>query len=192
MRVSISSGHTANTGAQAHDGTDEWSHNERLRRLVVKELEQRGHVVKTHYRAINKSYYSAMKKLAAEIKIFRADVCLELHFNSASPKAHGYEFLYYRGSKKGKLLALCLSSTFGDMFAGSIQPRRGTGILPRGRVNRGSAYLRLTPCPAVIYEPGFASNPKEWGILKATLYGQAIAIADGLESYCHEEKCSGY
>lgn len=188
MRIAISSGHNANTGAQAHDGTDEWTHNEVLRKLLVTELERRGHTVKSLLRDRKAGYGWAMKKLGAEMKAFRADACLELHFNSAGPTAHGFEMLHYKGSRWGETLASCLATSFGEIFSGQIRARHDTGLLARTRYNRGSAYLRYTPCPAVIYEPGFASNPNEWALLKESLHAQAIALADGFDDFSKEMK----
>lgn len=183
MRIAISSGHNKGTGARACDGTDEWSHNERLRPLIVKELEALGHTVQSFERDSSKRYGSAMRKLAKQIKQFEADVCVELHFNVASPSAHGYEFLYYKPSKGGVHLARCLSKEYQTATGGKFTPRRGNGILPRGRWDRGSTYLRVTPCPAIIAEMGFASNPSEWRQMKASLAQQAKGIAYGLHRY---------
>jgi len=162
-----------------------------LRVLLVEELEFQGHTVKSHFRDIKQGYTGAMRKLANEIKAFRADVCLELHFNSASPKAHGFEFLYYKGSRMGKKLANLLSVWYSAKDE-SFHPfksklpfskRRGTGTLARGRFSRGSTYLRITPCPAIIVETHFGSNIKDHNNAIVTQRQQAKAIARALTEY---------
>ena len=184
--IAISSGHNRNTGARAVDGTDEWTHNEKLRTLLSAELIRKGFNVLNLERDSELGYSTAMCKLARQMKVAGADLCLELHFNSATPAAHGYEFLYYASSKGGKSLAKYLSSEYSKATDNAFTARRGTGILPRGRFSRGSTYLRVTPCPAIIVETGFASNAQEWRKLKNTLGEQAEGIANGVERFLNE------
>lgn len=184
--IAISSGHNHNTGARAVDGTDEWTHNEKLRTIITRKLKERGLNVLHLERNRSMGYSMAMKSLAHEMRVGGADLCLELHFNSASPAAHGFEFLHYETSKGGARLAQNLSDEYYAATEGAFTPRRGTGTLPRGKSERGSTYLRVTPCPAIIVETGFASNPREWAKLRSTLEEQAEGIVNGIERFLNE------
>lgn len=143
-------------------------------RAMVPLLEEAGHVVHVLERDGRLGYTAAMRKLAAEMRGLGADVALELHFNAADAGAHGFEFLHWWGSADGMRLARCLAEEHGAAFPGvSARGRRGVRSLWFRRENadraysgRGGAYVYVTPCPAVICEPGFASNVSDWGALR--------------------------
>ena len=182
MILAISSGHNKGTGARAYNGDDEWEHNEYLRKLIVQECRRHGVEVHSFERDRSLRYTAAMRKLAGQIKSVGADVCLELHFNSGPKAAHGFEFIHYKGSKGGARLARVLAKSFG-MFGLRFAPRRGTGTLARGRWSRGSGYLRLTPCPAIIVETHFGSNKADHEAAIKTRGAQAQAIVCALRNF---------
>ena len=182
MKISISAGHNKNTGAEAYNGDDEWTFNKKLEAAILNAFERSDYDfdVKTHERDGSLGYTSAMSKLAGEIKSNYSDICLELHFNSASPSANGYEFLYYYSSSNGKALASYLSDHFDGL---GFAKRRGTGTLSIDSGDRGSAYLRLTPCPAIIVETHFGSNADDHDLAIVTMDEQAERIVNGVVEY---------
>ena len=183
MILAISSGHNYGTGARAYNGDDEWEHNEFLRELIVAEAWRHDIEVHSFERDQSLHYPVAMRKLANQIKECGADACLELHFNSSKNSgANGYEFIHYKSSVGGARLAKNLSKSYG-MYGMGYTPRRGTGTLARGRFSRGSAYLRMTPCPAIIVETHFGSNKADHDKAIKSRGTQAEAIVCALRNY---------
>jgi N-acetylmuramoyl-L-alanine amidase len=126
-------------------------------------------------------YTAAQKWLAGQLKAKGATLAIELHFNSADyPTATGHEWLFWASSSKGRLLAKELDAMMLQMFPDFRQ----RGIKPIGGDERGGAFLRLTHCPAVISEPFFGSNSKDWSeIAVAKKEDLAQAIALGIRHY---------
>jgi len=190
--IAISAGHNYATGARAHDGTDEHTFN----MLIVKHLKEllycQGHTVHVLHRKKWLGYTSAMRDLGKQMRQLGSDLALELHFNSSAPKANGFEYLYWWGSRKGKRLAKFLGQAQ-SAFTPEIKARgggKGERSLWFNKWNegkayskRGGAYVYLTPCPAVICEPGFASNKADWQILKRSPQDIARSYAKGIKLY---------
>ena len=118
-----------------------------------------------------------MKWLAETLRVAKATVALELHFNSAdTPTASGHEWLFWHGSAAGWDLAKRIESHMAVAFP--TLPRRGLkGIYPK---ERGGEFVRLTPCPAVICEPFFGSCEGDWQLLRSHEDRYAQVLADGL------------
>lgn len=194
--VAISPGHNFGTGARAHDGTDEWWWNSAVGRALERALKKRGYRVVMLERDRSLDYTAAMKKLGRAMKLMGADIALELHFNAAIPRARGYEFLYWQGSKKSRALARHLAESFGKGFS-AILPRTGWVRRTKGYKalwlrpwtqaqrlqRRGAEYCYYTPCPVVICEPGFATNTHDWAQLKYKTEQVAHSYADGVDKY---------
>jgi len=193
--IAISAGHNHRTGASAIDGTDEHAWNTELVAMVVKLLDCQGHTVHVLHRKKHLGYTAAMKDLGAQMKSVGADLSLELHFNAASPNATGYEYLHWLGSRKGAKLAKCLGQAQ-KIFTPEINARggnKGARSLwfhhwnkAKAYSRRGAQYVYYTPCPAVICEPGFASNKDDWFILKNYQKDIARSYATGIKLYLAE------
>lgn len=125
-------------------------------------------------------YSSAQSWLGKHLQERGATLALELHFNSSSsPASEGHEWLHYKSSSKGKALAQSLKDSMCHNFPTRIS--RGVKTPDNGR---GDAFLQRTPCPAVICEPFFGSNPAEWSIFSSThIEDLAHAIAQGIADY---------
>lgn len=166
-------------GAVSHDGkSNEWNFNLPLAVAIRLKLQQAGlrAVIISDYEG--SGYTTAIKWVSAKLKSLGASAAIELHFNSASPSATGHEWPYWHSSIKGKELATNLERRVGAALPG-IGAR---GILPRVKGdhvknNRGWQFCYYTPCPAVICEPGFGSNPSDWRILQERKSELADAIA---------------
>lgn len=191
--IALSAGHTKGTGAVAHDGTPEWEWNTQLADKLEVILRRRGYKVLRLRRSRRLGYTAAMRELGRQMRKGGADIALELHFNhSSNPKANGYEFLHWWGSARSQSLAQHLGISLG--VEGRGLKRRGSNYGARSlwfhRWNadkaysrRGGAYCYLTPCPAVICEPGFASHEGDWRQLKDSIDTVAMAYAEGIEDY---------
>lgn len=195
-KVGIVVGHARGTGAVSHDGVNEWWWNNALAKILKRRLEDFGVSAKIYYRKSSLGYTSAMKDLAKRIKADDMQLCLELHFNSFSEKSHGYEFLYWWGSSKSKRFAKCMAEEFGDHVKG-ISPRKAwiTGAKgykalwlkswnkKKADSRRGAEFCYYTHCPAIICEPGFASNPSEWSIMNRDIDDIIDAYVGGIVTY---------
>ena len=122
------------------------------------------------------------KEINEEAKKLKADSissAIELHFNAATPKATGHEWLYWHTSEKGRLFARALRDSFEDCFP----QLRSRGIKAKQKGSRGAGFLRLTHCPATIAEPFFGSNNEDWELALKNMEGIATSIAGGIELY---------
>ncbi len=181
-RVAICVGHSrkGDSGAVSVGNVSEWRYNREVAVILKEKLKQRGiySVVIDDYPA--SSYMAAMRACAAEVDKHDVDIAIELHFNSySSSSAEGFEYLHYESSAEGKRLALCLEKA----HVGVVQPQKNRGIKAIGPEGRGSGFLRLVKPPAVICEPFFGSNPKEWILLGQKPMVVANIYADGIAKY---------
>lgn len=73
-----------------------------------------------------KTYKAAIKYLASKLDEDGIDAAIEFHFNSASPKASGHEWLYWHTSKKGSKLAYLLRDEMKEAYPDL--PSRGLNL----------------------------------------------------------------
>lgn len=166
-------------GATACDGeTDEWTYNARVAKVVQKTLAETGIESVVVHEYIGGSYTEAMNNLSAELKELGVSAAIELHFNAASPSAHGSEMLHWHGSKKSKALAQSLQRSVVAEFG-----CRDRGLKSKKHGDRGALFLRETHCPAVIVEPFFGTNEEDWGMFSRGFEALGIALADGFIDY---------
>ena len=181
--IAICIGHSrpGDGGAVSWGGISEHAYNLQLGRMVVAELLQRGLPATLISAYEGGGYGEAMQWLAAEHRRINAQVTVELHFNSAdNPAAGGHEWLFWATSLQGRFLAQALERLMASAFPALA--RRGIKSI-RGRTDRGSGYLRLTPCPAVICEPFFGSCPADWQMAVDHQERIAAVIAGGLAEW---------
>lgn len=183
MKVAICVGHSrsGDDGAVSVDGVDEWDFNVEIANGLYAVLKSQGHQPHVLNVYSGNTYSEAMADAARRVRAVKADVAIELHFNSSdNEKANGHEWLYWNSSAKSKTLAHWLGAMFDEL------PLFSRGILPRYRSDRGALFLRLTHCPAVICEPFFGSNKKDWSWASKNQRKIIFAIADALEGYQEE------
>lgn len=129
-----------------------------------------------------RNYSEAISWVAGRVKSLGATLAIELHFNSATASAHGYEFLCWGTSVKGRKLALAFADAYRDLFP-QATARRDRGTYPVSSSARGAQFLRKTHCPALICEPFFGSNQHEWTIARNDPARIAEAYADAIENF---------
>lgn len=110
------------------------------------------------------------------------DYVISIHQNSYSdPSVHGAQVFYYSTSSVSQSLA----ETIQDYLIQEADPEN------HRQAKTGNDYyiLRKSPCPAVIIECGFLSNPEEAKKLADEDYQQKLA-----DAVCHAvvEECKGY
>lgn len=161
-------------------GVQEHAYNSALAKDIKSELDRMGiasFIVESYE---GSGYTAAQKWLASYLKSKGATLAIELHFNSSdNDDATGHEWLYWNTSKNGKRLAESLDANHLEMFPDF--KRRGIKAL--GNSDRGAEFLKLTNCPAVIAEPFFGSNVRDWQHADASQANIALAIAIGIKQY---------
>lgn len=179
--VAIGVGHSriGDTGARSVGGVSEWVYNDSVAHHLKTKLEQRGirATVFKHYP--KKSYGSAMRWLAKAIKSAGCDICIELHFNSASQGAAGFEYLFLNGSMDGRRLAKSIHFSHSSHYI----TQKDRGVKPLVYGDNGHAFVKKTPVPAVICEPFFGSNFGEWNTFQNATKELATVYANGIEDY---------
>jgi len=180
MKIGICVGHSrrGDSGAESVDGVSEWTYNSVVARELELELDRRGidSIIVDDYRP--SSYAAAIRHCAQILKAAGVTHAIELHFNSAGPSAHGHEWLHWGGSRGGQALAKALEHSFSAAFPAA----RSRGLKPKKSGDRGSLFLRLTHCPAIIAEPFFGSSQSDWRTFKHAHKSIAAAIANGIDA----------
>lgn len=178
--IAICVGHSrpGDSGAVSTGGTSEWDYNSQLAPMIDCRLHAFGWsaIVIDQYQGSN--YSDAMTWLAAELRERDVRAAVELHFNAAGAAARGHEWLYWHTSTNGSALADALD----DAFRAHVSGLTARGTRARTAGQRGTAFLRLTPCPAVIGEPFFGSNADDWAVAE-NQDRIAQAYANGIHSW---------
>lgn len=179
--VAICVGHSrsGDDGAVNADGVSEWAFNQPLAKRVCELLEAAGFDTVLVDKYEGRGYETAMLWLARRLKELKVDVAIELHFNSAGPKATGYEFLHWCCSPKGLTLASKLAASFAKFFP----EQKNRGLKSISARDRGGVFLRKTSCPAVICEPFFGSNQTDSAFFSRHREELARAYAEGVTGW---------
>lgn len=109
----------------------------------------------------------------------KPELAVSIHQNSFTQESSfGAQVFYYGSSKQGKTLAEYLQTTIKTVIADENH-REATA-------NESYYLLRKSPCPMVIVECGFLSNPREAELLVTEEYQDkmAWAICFGIVEYC--------
>lgn len=162
-RIALAVGHSriGDKGAVDTRGRTEWAYNDHLALWLGGELEAVGHQVKIFNDYPRRTYGEAMRWLHGELDIFKPDYAVELHFNSAGPTAHGFEYIYHHPMSEPLARAFAAAHAKHVPWA---RPRADRGVMKRPEWDGSSAglgFLRYTGCPTVITEPFFGSNRDE-------------------------------
>ena len=176
--IGICVGHSrkGDSGASNTLNVSEWNFNAPLAIRICEILKDAGYSAFVVNRYDGTSYGRAMDYVAALLKEKRADVAIELHFNSATASSTGYEFLHWHSSKRSKLLA----SKMHDAFAKQFPNQRSRGLKAITPEDRGGSFLSKTHCPACIVEPFFSSNPIDTDFFNSKREELARAYAMGI------------
>ena len=178
LAICVGHSRAVDMGASSWDNTTtEWDYNLRVAKAMHEHLDVPSVIVCEY---LGDNYFDAMERLGESLKAKKVKAAIELHFNSAGASAHGSEMLHWHRSSKGKELAECLQESVVNEFK-----TRDRGVKPRVKQERGSKFLRVTPCPAVIAEPFFGSNEDEWNQFKLNHDSLGATLAKGFNNYYH-------
>ena len=125
------------------------------------------------------NYSAAMRWLGRKLATVKATGAVELHFNWGVPEAHGHQWMHWHESVGGRFLASALHNS---MLA-ACPDHKARGVIGLRPKDCGAEFCRATPCPAVIAEPYFGSNPHEWAWVKSHQHELAQVIADGIAAW---------
>ncbi|MCG7587530.1 N-acetylmuramoyl-L-alanine amidase [Photobacterium sp. OFAV2-7] len=150
MRIAIVIGHQVDSpgAGNKEKGVFEFGFNEPLAHKIADKLAAYGHEPIVIYR---KTYAA----LPADINRTEPDMIISLHCNAFNYETSGTTMLYYKPSKKGKVLAACLQESVTKALG-----LRDRGIVGK-KTGRGKSLLKGTKAPAVIAEPFFIDNNKD-------------------------------
>ncbi len=176
----IVNGHQDGGAVALDHKTSEWIFNSELAKSACAALADLGipATIISRYEGIG--YEHAQEWLAGELKRLDAGAALELHFNdSDNPASNGHEFLFWHGSTRGNALATALDKRM-DLLMPMIRHRDLVAITG---TDRGAAFLRGTPCPAVIVESFFGSNHDDFENAVRFIETLAKVIALGIRDW---------
>ena len=176
MKIAIVVGHNARAqgAVRVTDGRTEFDWNSDLAEMIS-EIEPT--MIKVFYRVAGGGYSAQIRRVYAEVDTWGADVSLELHFNAASPAAHGCETLT-SGTSGSLLLA---ENVHREIISALPVRDRGLKLRSQGQ-GRGWLSLWAGRAPAVLLEPYFGSNVNECHMADDYKEVLAEAIVDGARS----------
>lgn len=155
MKIAIVVGHNARAqgAVRVTDGRTEYDWNGVLAEMIAAHDPE---AVRVFHRVPGGGYSAQIDRVYAQVDAWGAHVSLELHFNAASPAAHGCETL-----SSGTLGSLALAERVQAAIVVDL-PVRDRGIKLRGKgQGRGWRSLWAGRAPAVLLEPYFGSNAAE-------------------------------
>lgn len=123
-----------------------------------------------------------MKKRVSIMEEKQPAFAISIHQNSFTQESSfGAQVFYYTTSEEGKHLAEVLQKTIREAVA--------NGNYREAKANDSYYLLKKSPCPLVIVECGFLSNPSEAALLVTEDYQKSMAwaICLGVVEYCREE-----
>lgn len=164
-------------GAVSTAGISEHAWNTNVALSVSQILTSRNISNKVVSSYIGASYGSAMQWLGGYLSSLKAGLAVELHFNcSDNSAASGHEWLHWFDSFQGRTMAKFLKLRMEAAFP--ALPSRGLkGLHMR---DNGAGFVRSTPCPAVICEPFFGSNERDWRLVGMDSMRYARVLADAI------------
>jgi len=179
MKIALVVGHNARAqgAVRVTDGRTEYDWNGDLAEMI-QEIDPEA--VKVFHRRPDGGYSREIDRVYGEVDRWGADVSLELHFNAATPAAHGCETLS-SGTRGSLRLAEAVQAA---MLA--AMPVRDRGVKVRAAHERGGRSLWAGIAPAVMLEPYFGSNAGECHMaddhkemLAEAIYHAAVGVIGG-------------
>jgi len=159
MKLAIVVGHNEKyQGATGINGVTEYEFNSELAQDLRDVLILDGVNVEVFYREPIRSYRRQIDLLNMELREFRPDLTIELHFNaSIDTDVEGHEVLYCKKSRRGKHVAQIFDKLYDRWLRNKDRNIKG-----RNFNERGGRFLCTGREPRVILEPFFASHIDEY------------------------------
>ncbi len=113
---------------------------------------------------------SDMKNRIQKMQEVNATFVISIHQNSyPDSSVKGAQCFYYPDSKEGQEMACHIQDNFKNLVDSNNHRQ--------AKENKSYYILKNSPCPAVIVECGFLSNPEEANLLLDSTYQNKIAFA---------------
>ncbi len=134
----------------------------------------------------NASGWSKVEDMRIRQKIIKdadAELFLSIHMNHfSSPKVHGLHLFYSENHKEIKPLAEDIQKNMSKLTGAKVTAVRAA--------SKSLFLLKSPPCPSILIECGFLSNPDEEKNLLSDEYLSKLAwtIADSIEKYYKNDK----
>lgn len=179
-KVTLIVGHSAHEqGAKnVNIGVSEFTFNSSLAVILGDLLAENSYICNIVYRDAGYAF------LPQKVNQTNADIAVSLHCNAFNKEANGSETLYYKGSKKGELLAGFIQH---EVVKCLDLKDRGLKICEYGHVgkagDRGGYLLKKTKMPCVIVEPFFIDSDSSLNLAQSKIEELAKAYFDGIEEY---------
>jgi len=116
------------------------------------------------------SYTQRQKAMAQRTKDY--DLVLELHFDAATPKAHGCHAIYYFDNKKAKDLAEVFSTSMERIMG--IKARHNTACY-NSKI-RGGGFIMAQKPMALLLEGFFGTNERDVDLFEKNLHNFKTVI----------------
>jgi len=178
LKVYIDPGHGGSDPGASANGVTEQPWNLEVAKKVQAKLKSLGHTVKM---SRTSNTYVGLTARANDANNWGADIFLSIHFNSATPAAHGYEDFIYNGSGTSSNSFKLQDSIHNAVK--SILDNYDLGN--RGQKRANFAVIRETNMPAVLVEAAFCTNWNDAQVLKNPQFKEDFAtqLANGINKY---------
>jgi N-acetylmuramoyl-L-alanine amidase len=113
---------------------------------------------------------------AKVVNEWKADCCIELHFNSASPSAYGTETLHDAEPSTNAEFAAIVQRHMCETLKREGKGNRGVKFLKSG--DRGHYNLHLVKCTSCLVEPFFGSNKKDCELMWKNVTGYSRCMVN--------------
>lgn len=145
----------------------------------------------------DKDYFLTLQQRVAIANKYPNAIFVSIHFNSGGSYASGIET--FTLAPKGTTSPFAKSRINHNLsgnnqdseniaLATAVHSRaiKASGAIDRGVQRARFSVLCTIKCPAILFEGGFVSNPKEGKLVSNPAYQQklAVAICEGILSYC--------
>lgn len=121
---------------------------------------------------------------AKVVNDWKADCCIELHFNSASPSAYGTETLHDSDPPESKEFAEIVHRHICELLKRSGKGDRKVKPLKSG--DRGHYNLHLVKVPSCLTEPFFGSNKEDCKLMWANVTGYSRSLVNAVVEFLNK------
>lgn len=186
FHVVLDAGHGGQDNGACVDGVNEAGLNLAIVQVLASELKNRGCTVsftRTDSNSLNSpnarnKKVEDMAKRREKIRQLKPDLVISIHLNTyPSPDVSGLQ-CFYAHETPGS-----------ETYAEAIQARFNHSSLPIEKNVKPTDFnlVEHSPCPAVLIECGFLTNPRERGLLQSPAYQRILAfhIAEAISEVRH-------
>jgi N-acetylmuramoyl-L-alanine amidase len=117
---------------------------------------------------------------------WKADCCIELHFNSASPSAYGTETLFDSEPAQSQEFAEIVHRHICELLKRTGKGDRKAKLLKSG--DRGHYNLHLVKVPSCLTEPFFGSNKTDCELMWKNVTGYSRCMVNAAVEWLNKRE----